>query len=126
MRLTLILWVALIAISCSKSDDSDKPYRQWLVTKVEGPSNGIINQAVVITVYWPYSSGCDVLSKFEETRAGQIINIKALGYTSGGICTMDAGIKTKMYEFISSTPGTYELRFFNPDDSFIAHTVVIN
>lgn len=99
----------------------------WPVIKVEGASNGTKNQIVPLTVYWPYTSGsCDVLSKFETSRKGSIIEIIALGYSSGGICTMDAGIKTKIYEFTSSSAGTFELRFMNRENTYLSHTVVIN
>jgi hypothetical protein len=127
VRFLNILWVSFLALSCNKNNDSEKSLRQWQILKVEGSSNGSINQVAGITVYWPYTSGsCDFLSKFEESRQGSIITVKAMGYSTGGICTMDAGIKKKIYEFISASAGTFEIRFLNPDNSFIAHTVVIN
>ncbi len=118
--------ISFLAFSCNKDNDADKKLTQWAVIKVEGATSGNINQVVPITVYWPYTSGCDVLSKFEASWKAPIINITALGYSSGGICTMDAGIKTKIYEFTSASAGTFELRFMNKDNSYISHVVVIN
>jgi hypothetical protein len=127
MRLLYAVLIVLLVISCKKNNDTDNKFRHWPVVKVEGASNGTKNQVIPITVYWPYTSGsCDVLSKFETSRKGSIIEIIALGYSSGGICTMDTGIKTKIYEFTSSSAGTFELRFMNRDNTYLSHTVVIN
>ncbi len=126
MRLLFVGLITLLSISCNKNKDEDKNLRHWPVVKLEGASNGTKNQVIPITVYWPYSSGCDVLSAFKASKQESIISIIPLGYTSGGICTMDAGIKTKIYEFTSASAGTFELRFLNRDNTFISHTVVVN
>ena len=95
--------------------------------KVEGAITGTVNQPLALTVYWPYTSGtCDFLDKFEETKQANIILIKAYGHRSGGLCTDDAGVKTKIYNFVSTTAGTFELRFINKDNSFISHFVTVN
>jgi hypothetical protein len=125
MRLFLFAVFTLFVLSCNKPDN-EIIFIHWNVTKVEGPATGNINQTVALTVSWPYGSGsCDVLDKFEETKQGNIIYIKAYGHTTSGICTMDAGIKTKTYNFLSASAGTFELRFVNRDNTFISHTIVI-
>ena len=122
-RFLFVVFTFLI-ISCHKGDE--EIFVHWNVTKVEGPATGKINQSVAVTIYWPYGSGsCDVLDKFEETKEGNIIYIKAYGHTTSGICTMDAGIKTKIYNFLSASAGTFELRFVNPDNTFISHIIII-
>jgi hypothetical protein len=126
MRQFLFVFTLLI-ISCNKNNDKEVILVHWNVTKVEGPASGNVNQTVALTVSWPYGSGsCDVLDKFEETKQGNIIYIKAYGHTTSGICTMDAGIKTKTYNFRSASAGTFELRFVNRDNTFISHTIVIS
>jgi len=98
-----------------------------MVTKVDGATTGVINQAIPLTVYWFFTSGsCDILDKFEETRLGNIVTVKAYGHYSGQVCTADAGIKTKIYNFISPTPGTFELRFVNPDNTVVTYTIIIS
>ncbi|HMK04771.1 MAG TPA: hypothetical protein VK489_11290 [Ferruginibacter sp.] len=80
-----------------------------------------------LTVHWFFTSGsCDVLDKFEETRLGNIITVKAYGHYSGQVCTTDAGIKTKIYNFISATARIFELRFVNPDNTVVSYTININ
>lgn len=127
MRQLIISMLILFTVSCNKNKDSIIiDVRQWQMTKVVGASTGTINQQIALTVSWPYSSGCDVLDKFEESRNGNIIIVKAYGHSEDGPCTMDAGYKTKIYNFVSTQTGTFELRFTNIDNSFISHTVTIN
>jgi len=127
MRHLFLCLLVVLAISCNKNNESPIILSTWPITKVEGPATGSINQPVALTVYWPYSSGsCDVLDKFSELRQGSFVTIKAFGHSAGGVCTADAGIKTKIYHFVSASPGTFELRFRSSDSSFITHTVTIN
>ena len=127
MRLILISLFCLSFFSCTKPKSTEIVYSLRMMTKVDGVAAGNVNQLIPLTVSWFYTSGsCDILDKFEETRQGNIISIKAYGYYSGSICTADAGITTKIYNFISTTTGTFELRFINPDNSFITYTITIN
>ena len=126
MRLFLFALFTLLILSCNKPNDNEVIFLHWTVVKVEGPATGNVNQPVAITVYWPYGSGSyDVLDKFVETKEGNMIYIKAYGHRTSGICTMDAGIKTKTYNFLSASAGIFELRFVNRDNTFISHTIVI-
>ena len=127
MRQIIFTFLILATISCNKKNDSNVSLTQWNITKVEGSSTGNVNQSLALIVYWPYSSGCDILDNFQETKQANVIFVKAYGHTaSGGICTDDAGIKTKIYNFTSATAGTFELRFINRDNSFISHFITIN
>lgn len=112
--------------SCKKSGEPVVLYTQWTVTSVAGEHATLRNQSLPITVYWPYSSGCDVVDKFEEERQGNIILVKTFGYVRGGVCTMDAGIKSTVYHFTPVSKGTYELRFLNIDHTYISHSVIVN
>ncbi len=129
MRRMIIVTIILFTFSCTKNSEPNipvTPLLQFNMTKVEGGLSGTTNQPVNLTVYWLYSSGCDVLDKFEESRQANIVSIKAYGHINEGICTHDAGIKTKIYNFTSTTAGTFELRFINRDNSFITQFVTIN
>ena len=127
MRQLLICVIMLFTVSCKKNNDTNNiNLSQRLMTKVAGTSTGTINQKIDLTVTWPYASGCDVLDKFEESRNGNIIIIKAYGHVEQTVCTQEAGYKTKTYNFVSTTAGTFELRFTNSDNSYISHTVTIN
>jgi hypothetical protein len=121
------LAVLAVSISCKKETAKEIIYFQRNVSAVAGAGTGTVNQLIPISVSWFYSSGsCDVMDKFEENRQGNIIWITAIGHSSGTICTTDAGTKVKIYNFLASTAGTYELRFLNKDNSYLTHTIIIN
>jgi hypothetical protein len=127
MKLFFIGFCILILFSCRKSNDiSGIDYTQWPISKVEGPIVANAKELIELKVYWPYSSGCDILDKFEIYKTGNIINIIAYGHTAADVCTQDAGLKTRTYNFSSTVPGVFELRFLNKDNSYITHIVTIN
>jgi hypothetical protein len=123
MRTIFCALLLILVVSCNKEKQD---FEQWNIIKVEGPATGTIHQALELKVYWPYSSGCDVVDRFEEFIEGNIINVKAYGHTANGICTADAGVKNKIYTFIPASSGIFEFRFSNKDNSIISHVVVIN
>jgi hypothetical protein len=128
MKKMLLSLLMLVSISCSKEDakQDTNQLSLKLLQKVEGPTSANRSAQVTLNVFWYYSSGCDVFSKFEETRQGNVITIQSLGYYAEGICTMDAGVKTKPYTFVSSQSGVFELRFLNKDSSVISHFITVN
>ena len=127
----LIFFIGMIAgISCSKNNiapESNFPStNQWMITNVDGPHSGNINDSIALTVYWPYGSGCDVLDGFQQTQQGYEVLIKAFGHTNYGFCTQAAGVKTKIFYFYTSSPGRYRLKFLNPDNSYLIYIITIN
>jgi len=128
MKQYLILFLLAISslLSCKK-DSQDNTFIQHDMSAVSGPASGAVNEAVVLTVSYPYSNGCDVIDKFEQETNGSIVSIKAYSkpVPKNAVCTQDTGTKTTSYNFVSSTTGTFELRFFNRDGSFISHTIVV-
>ena len=122
---TLLNIMLLFILSCNKEKEIIEGIH-WNILKVEGLTTGAIQQPIEIIVYWGYSSGCDFLNRFEESKTGNVIHIKAIGQTSSGICTTDAGIKTRIYTFTPNSTGIFEFRFINTDNSIITHIVTIN
>lgn len=119
------LVITLLIASCKKTDPVYPDYTHWPVVEVDGSQQATVAQPVSLIVSWPYSSGCDVMDKFETKKLGNIYSIKALGYYNDVICTQDAGIKTREYIFQAAAAGTYELNFENPDGSVITHTILV-
>jgi hypothetical protein len=125
---TLIIGLAVVGfIGCAKDKDknNDNVYSSWPIIKVDGATRCTINQSIPITVSWPFTSGCDLVDKFAESSNGNTLTITTLGYTVKAYCTMDAGVKTIVYNFKPTKAGVYELKFVN-NDSFIPHVVTIN
>ncbi|MEO5943759.1 MAG: hypothetical protein ABIP30_07290 [Ferruginibacter sp.] len=126
MRYPFLILLSIFLFSCSKNNEPKILLSQWNITNIDGQAAAKKNEPVSLTVYWPFSSGCDILDKFESSQQGNIIIIKAYGHTSGGICTMNAGIKTKVYTFTPSGVGNFELRFISRDSSIISHLITVN
>lgn len=129
MHRIIFLITTLICISCSKEKSAPESLSpavsQWIITNVEGPDTGRVNDSIPLTVYWPYASGCDVLDSFVETQRDYEVSIKAFGHTNYGFCTSNAGIKTTTFFFKTSSPGRYELKFLNPDNRYFLYEITI-
>ncbi len=127
MKFLFIPLLILTLSACKKSNEiSTVSYTHWPVTKVEGLIVANARELIELKVYWPYASSCDMLDKFEIYKTGNIVNVIAYGHTAGGVCTQDAGLKTRIYNFSSIVPGVFELRFLNKDNSYISHIVTVN
>ena len=120
-----ILAFTVLLFSCEKDVD-ENVLEQWNMNKIEGPTTGTVEQPVILTVFYPTSSGCDHLTKFETNKQGSIISIKAFGYTNKtSFCTMAAVEKTKTYEFTAEKKESLELKFINKDNTVIKHLIKI-
>jgi hypothetical protein len=122
---TAYLLATVFLFSCKKNEAPLPDYTHWPVVDVSGDQQASVGENIRITVSWPYSSGCDVLEKFNTKKEGNLYIITALGYYTNTICTQDVGIKTKEYIFSVNYPGTYDLDFVNPDGTVITHTVIV-
>jgi hypothetical protein len=123
--ITILILLALP--SCKKSNSDSNNLVRWNINRVEGPATGMANQSINLLVYYPTSSGCDVLEKFEQTTQDKIMSIKAYGYTqTSGNCTAGAIEQSITLSFTISTPGSYELRFIQKDNSYITFNLTIN
>lgn len=125
VTLAAILLVLATAFTACKKDSPEQDYNHWPVIEINGVQQAAVADTVSLLVSWPYSSGCDVMDKFLTKKEGTLHTITALGYTEDAICTQDAGIKTKEYLFVATSPGNYTLDFVNPDGSVITHPILV-
>ncbi len=119
------LLVIIFLFACKKNTVIEVPGEQRLITKIEGSTRGAVGQPVILTLSWAYYNGCQALDKFVETTQGNTRSIWSYGSPTPGVCTQDAGIKTKSYTFTAAMAGEYELRFYNLGLSFISHIFTI-
>ncbi len=129
MKNTSFLFIVLIFLTsgCKKSanDTSSFPVH-WNVTKVEGPNTGLVNQDLSLTIYYPTSSGCDIFDKFEQSTHGNVVSVKAFGHTEiNSFCTQVALERTVIFNFQPNSPGNFEIRFINRDNSYLTHNLII-
>ncbi len=129
MKRTILLLglTFFLQTACNKSNnDTPESHVHWNVSKVEGPTSGLVNETISLTVYCPASSGCDYISKFESDKNGNTISIKAFGGTTkDSFCTQAAVPIQTTYEFTSNATGQFVLQFINPDNSILKHYLTI-
>jgi hypothetical protein len=119
--------ILFIIVSCKKSNSYSPLPGQWNMSRVEGVSTGIINQTISLSVFYPASSGCDILDRFEQTAQGKIISIRAFGHTeTSNFCTQAATEKSAILDFKPTSTGSFELRFIQRDNSYFTYSLTIN
>jgi len=129
--LTLGLFAVIaifLLLGCEKSSNTDSPEGlvHWNISKVEGPTSGLVNETISLDVYCPTSSGCDYISEFVSDKSGNNIDIKAFGNTLKDTnCTMAAVPLKVKYEFNPNSKGQFVLHFINRDNSVIKHHLTI-
>jgi hypothetical protein len=97
------------------------------MSRVEGDTTGKIDQTIILTVYYPTSSSCDVFDRFEQAHGANFFSWKAYGHTeTNNFCTNEAIEKSVTIKFTPISAGTYELRFINKDNSYFTHILTIN
>lgn len=123
----LIASLVFLLLSCMKKDSESKNLLQWNMNRVEGISTGVLNQTITLTVFYPTTSNCDILDKFEQSIKNNIVSIKAYGHTEAStFCTQSAIEKNTPVSFKPTSSGSYELRFVNRDNSYFTHNLKIN
>jgi hypothetical protein len=128
-RILIGFAVLLMFSGCSKFEFDITPpeeLQHWDVVKVEGPTESPIYQELMIKVFYPRSSGCDVVSELVSDRKGKEIYVKAFGYTvTEAGCTLAAVPGTIYFTFFPEKKGNYVIKFVNRDKSVISHSVHI-
>jgi hypothetical protein len=95
---------------------------QWNIAKVEGPISATVNQAVVLEVTYPTSSGCDLVSQFGTTSNDNCIYVKAFGKTlNDSPCTLAAIPKKIDFLYTPTVKGDFIFKFLKTDNSYIEH-----
>jgi len=127
LKVCITSLILILLVSCRKS--TPEPYEsvQWNMNRVEGATTGKVDQTIILTVYYPTSSSCDVFDRFENTTKAYFFSFKAYGHTeTSNFCTDAAIEKSVTVKFIAISVGSYELRFINKDNSYFTHILTIN
>ena len=119
--------ILILLVSCTKSSSEHYTSVQWNMNRVEGDTTCKIDQTIILTVYYPTSSSCDIFDRFENTTQDHYFSYKAYGHTeTSKFCTEAAIEKSVKVKFIPISAGSYELRFINKDNSYFTHTITVN
>lgn len=115
----------LFLLGCDKQQDEKNclAYTKGPVTNIVGANTAVINQEIVLTVYFTCFNGCGQFGNFEETITGNTSTIKVNAKYVGCTCTQDVPTRTASYKFKKSQTGTYVLQFFKGENSYLTHTI---
>ena len=103
------------------------PSRFYTLAKAIVKASVRSENAKLLDVWYPTSSGCDYVSEFvSDNSRGKTIRIKAYGTTSNSVCTMAATPKIIQYEFTPLEKGKYILIFISKNETEIEHSLTIN
>ena len=125
--LTCFVFSIIILLSCNKTQDNDQclSYIKASIIKVEGPNKGTVNQEINFTVSFGCSNGCGQFGNFEQTSDNDTTTINVIAKYEGCNCTLDAPIRQTIYKFKATQTGTYYLKFWQTDKSYLLDSLII-
>jgi hypothetical protein len=118
-----------VLFACEKENkEVEKEIIQHDMTAVTGPASGAVNEGVPLSVTYTSLNGCDSIDTFTQVPAANTVSVRAFSYalSPNTVCTQALSTRTKVFNFVSSSKGTFELRFYKTDNSFFTHTLTIN
>ena len=121
-----LFFALLVLTGCTKHQGNCISFVKAPVTRVDGPNTGFVNQDIDLTVSFVCNNGCGQFGNFEITSSGTTISIAVIAKYEGCICTQVILTRQVQYRFRQSVPGTYTLKFYLPDNSYLTHTITIN
>ncbi len=118
-----ICW-AILLTGCNK-DDNCISTAKAPVTSIDGATIASLNQEIDLAIYFTCFNGCGQFENFEETIAGNTTTIIVNAKYTGCICTQDVPTRTTSYKFKKTQAGTYELKFFQTENNYLTHTIIV-
>ncbi len=95
------------------------------VTKIEGANAALVNQEIILTVFFSANNGCGQFGNFDEATSGNTTTIIVNAKYEGCICTEDLPIRQTIYKFKKSQSGTFDLKFLQTDNIYLTHTIIV-
>ena len=126
----LISLSVLSLFACTKEvkKEVEKEIIQHDMTAVTGPTSGAVNEGIPLTITYTSLNGCDSIDTFTKQTDANVVSVRAFSYriSPNTACTQVLSTRTKVFNFVSASKGTFELRFYKTDNTFFTHTVTIN
>ncbi len=118
------LFISLLG--CNKIPDGKcVSFAKAPVTGIDGANTALVNQEIILTVSFSCNNGCGQFENFDEVISGNTTTITVNAKYVGCICTQDLPIRQAIYKFKRSQPGTFDLNFFQSDNTFLTHTIIV-
>jgi len=129
-RILLISTLFLLLLSCNNDDDAGNDtcisYQKALITEVNAPATGTVNQPVNFEVTFQVNNGCGDFDKFIETANENVKIIEVNSKYEGCFCTEALAMITENYSFTPTRTGVYTLNFKSSETEFLIVEVEIN
>lgn len=114
-------------LSCGKSNDNpcSISYSNAPVTKVQGPSSGLVNQDLALSVLFTCFNSCGRFGRIEENSNADTTTIKVIARYEGCVCADVLSGGQAIYKFRATRAGTYHLKFWQGKNSYLTDTITI-
>ena len=125
--LLILLFSIITLLGCTKKNDQTKciGFTKAPVTKIEGSNVALVNQEIDLTISFQCYDGCGQFGNFINAITGNETIITVNAKYEGCICTQDFPIRSTIYKIKKSQKGTFNLRFFQTENTFLTHTIVV-
>ncbi|MBP8115768.1 MAG: hypothetical protein KAY50_10460 [Chitinophagaceae bacterium] len=117
----------ILLTSCAKKQEDEKCIStdKAPVTKIEGATTASVNQEINLTVSFICFNGCGQFGNMEETIAGNTTTIIVNAKYTGCICTQDVPTRMTSFKFKKAQAGTYELKFWQTENNYLIHSIIV-
>lgn len=126
MKTVYLFFLTLVFASCSLSNPSPtctETRGAAIETVVEKPNADVSKH--MFDVAFRVDNGCGALGSFEQVTVGNVTTIYVIALYDGCICTQETPLRTAVYTFNQSVPGTYTLIFKLAGNNTLSKTVVV-
>jgi len=126
----VVLFLSIAFVSCSNDDDNKTPApteKAALVTKIEGPATGKVNDELSYEVTYVVDNACAEFDKISEVTIGSVKGLQVIAKYPAQVCTQQVPEPKKtVYKFKSAAKGTFEIKFKKSETEFLTQKVVID
>lgn len=125
----VVLFLSISFVACSNDDDEEVPtstVKAALVTKIEGPATGKVNDELSYEVTYVVDNACGEFDKISEVTIGAVKGLQVIAKYPTGVCTQQVpDPKKTVYKYKATAKGTIEIKFKKSETEFVTQKVVI-
>jgi len=127
---SILIGITFILFACHKDENEPDTnncifYQQAPAKYVNIPATGHVNQNVPLKIYFSCFNGCGEFGSIEKSDEGNTKIFIIIAKYEGCICSQDCPTRQTIYNFKTTLPGTYFLKFLIYDNNYIVDTLVI-
>lgn len=128
MKSVYLSLLLVTLISCNSDNFSNEPCIEFKPAGIETvlEKSNADASGFLFDVEFGVDNACGQFDSFNQTTNGTTTTIQVIAKYEGCVCTQETPLRHAVYFFSKSTPGTYILKFKMKNNSFIAHTVIVN